>query len=282
MAPQIQQAALKRHLYPLCFNGFAVMYSGVSRTPLWSAEYLTPQRLKQAKTISRQDNFHEENRVPEYYRSRLSDYSRSGYDRGHMAPNGDMASRAQQYDSFSLANMVPQSPRNNQEVWRNLEEATRTLVSKQKRVAYVITGPAFLSDELKQVGQVLVPTHVYKVVYFPELELAGAYFAPNDQSGQVDIMSVKALEEIIGITLFPRMPATIRNKRIMLPLNASQASKSSQSWGAGAGIDDKKKGTGYRQPATQHGGKTTEPAADWMEWIKQQLAEILVALLRSR
>src|SRR5690606_31321413 len=96
--PKITNAALKSKVYSLCFNGFAVAYSGVSRTPLWSAEYLTPQRLKQAKSISRENNFHEEEKVPAAVRSRLSDYSRSGYDRGHMAPNGDMATRAQQYD----------------------------------------------------------------------------------------------------------------------------------------------------------------------------------------
>ena len=231
--PEIEKAALKRASYPLCFNGFAVMYSGVSYTPLWSAEYLTPQRLKQAKTLNRKNDFHEEDRIADRYRSHLSDYARSGYDRGHMSPNGDMATRAQQHDSFSLANMVPQCPKNNQEVWRNLEEATRALVSKQKKDAYIITGPAFIGDRLEQIGKVLVPTHVYKAVYFPKLQLASAYFAPNNQSGQVQVISIGELEQEIGINLFPQMPRTIRNKKMTLPLTAKQSSKSIQSWGTG-------------------------------------------------
>ena len=278
--PQINNTALKKNLYPLCFNGFAVAYSGVSRTPLWSAEYLTPQRLKQAKSISRENNFHEEDNVPERYRSKLSDYSRSGYDRGHMAPNGDMANRAQQLDSFSLANMVPQSPKNNQEVWRNLEEATRTLVTKQKQSAYVVTGPAFLSGELKQVGQVLVPTHVFKAVYFPQLNLAGAYFAPNDQSGQVDVVSIKELEQSIGINLFPTMPAALKAKRVMLPLNAKQASKTAQSWGAGASKVSKNIGM-QGGGSSSHAQKGNDFSGGWIEQIKHQLAEFLIKTLRS-
>ncbi len=283
-APKIANPALKRNVYSLCFNGFAVAYSGVSRTPLWSAEHLTPQRLKQAKSISRENNFHEEEKLPASYRSRLSDYSRSGYDRGHMAPNGDMATRAQQYDSFSLANMVPQSPKNNQEVWRNLEEATRVLVSKQKQSAYIITGPAFLSGELKQVGQVLVPTHVFKAVYFPQLNLGGAYFAPNDQSGQVDVVSIQELEQSIGINLFPNMPAALKAKRTMLPLTASQASKTAQHWGAGNTNSETKlsKNTAVHGGSANHSPKEHDFNADWVAQIKHQLAEFLIKLLRSQ
>ncbi|MFZ6870419.1 DNA/RNA non-specific endonuclease, partial [Klebsiella pneumoniae] len=85
--------------------------------------------------------------------------------RGHMAPNGDMPHKESQSDSFSLSNMVPQAPKNNQEVWRNLEEATRAIVTKQKQDVYVVTGPVFEGKRLKTIGQgVIVPTAVYKAV----------------------------------------------------------------------------------------------------------------------
>lgn len=293
--PEVKKSALKRASYPLCFNGFAVLYSGISYTPLWSAEYLTPQRLKQARTLNRKNDFHEEEQVPERYRSYLSDYAGSGYDRGHMSPNGDMATRAQQQDSFSLANMVPQSPRNNQEVWRNLEEATRALVTKQHMPAYVVTGPAFLKSELKQVGRVLVPTHVYKVVYFPERGIASAYFAPNNESGEVDVVSVQELEETVGINLVPEMPASIKAKRIMLPLNARQASKSIQSWAGRAGSNHST--TGKAADSTTHHGSSnhansnhgsTDKNAEhsWfgamVEMIRQQVMDWLASLLRGK
>ena len=91
------------------------------------------------------------------------------YDRGHMAPNADMPNKAAQFDSFSLANMVPQAPKNNQQVWRELEEATRALVTKQKLDVFVVTGPVFQGKKLKTIGQgVIVPSAVYKAVYMPK------------------------------------------------------------------------------------------------------------------
>ena len=108
------------------------MYSGISKTPLWSAEHLNAERL--SVKIKREDNFHEETRVAQRHRALLSDYRGSGYDRGHMAPNGDMPNKESQSDSFSLSNMVPQAPKNNQEVWRKLEEATRAIATKQNKM----------------------------------------------------------------------------------------------------------------------------------------------------
>lgn len=285
--PKINNTALNRNNFPLCFNGFAVQYSGVSRTPLWSAEYLSPQRIKQAKLLKRQDNFHEESRIPLNYRSMLSDYKRSGYDRGHMAPNGDMATLAQQQDSFSLANMVPQSPNNNQEVWRNLEEATRTLVSRSQKGAYVVTGPAFLSGSLKQVGNVLVPTHVYKAVYFPDANIASAYFAPNDESGDIKVISIAVLEQKIGINVFPGLKNSIKDKPVALPFNAQQANQSMKNWGmneSGKGSKAEKTSSSSHHSSGTHSSQnqSSPPHTNWMEYLKHQLVELLVGMIRSK
>ncbi len=196
------------------------MYSGVSKTPLWVAEYLNPQRL--STKIKREDNFHEESRVAERHRALLSDYRGSGYDRGHMAPNGDMSNSSSQYDSFSLANMVPQAPKNNQQVWRELEEATRAIVTKQKQNVYVVTGPLFTGKKLKTIGRgVIVPTAVYKAVYLPKTGAIGAYYAPNNNSLQIKIVSVCYLEEQLGINLFPQLTEEQKRNTYKLPLTST-------------------------------------------------------------
>ena len=219
--PILNRESLKKDSYALCFNGFNVMYSGVSKTPLWSAEYLTPERL--SIKIKREDNFHEETRVQQAHRALLTDYRGSGYDRGHMAPNGDMSSGGAQYDSFSLVNMVPQSPKNNQEVWRKLEEAVRAIVTKQHRDAYVVTGPVFEGKRLKTIGQgVIVPTAVYKAVYLPKQGISGAYYAPNNDSQQVKVVSICYLEEKLGINLFPQLTEQQKRNIYQLPLTAAQ------------------------------------------------------------
>lgn len=224
--PEFSNKKLSRDTHPLCFNGFAVMYSGVTKTPLWSAEHLTKKRITDAKKISREDNFHEESRLPKSIRATLSDYSKSGFDRGHLAPNGNMADRAQQYDSFSLANIAPQSPRNNRYVWRNIETATRQLTQKYGEV-YSITGVAFLNPKVETLkGRVLVPSHFFKAVYIPKLNQAGVYFAPNDESERIEVISVDELSRKVGIDVLPVLDRPVKSQALALPLDSSAGANS--------------------------------------------------------
>ncbi|MBR7540279.1 DNA/RNA non-specific endonuclease, partial [Mycobacterium tuberculosis] len=71
-------SSLNENTTPLCYTGFMVLYSGVSRTPLWSAEHLTVDRLNKAQQLERVDNFHEDLNLPEDQRARLSDYTGTG------------------------------------------------------------------------------------------------------------------------------------------------------------------------------------------------------------
>lgn len=224
-APVFTKSALAKDTYQFCYKGFANQYSGVSRTGLWSAHHLTPARIQKGKAVKRENNFFEETRIPHKHRALLSSYRSSGYDRGHLSPSADQGTRAQQNDSFSLSNMIPQAPENNQKTWNNLEQAVRTTVTKTKKSAYVITGGMFLGERIRKVGDVLVPSHVYKVVYFPDLNVMGAYVAVNDNSGRVDSTSVAQLEKYAGIEFFPKSNSFIAAKRFKLPLTANQAYK---------------------------------------------------------
>ncbi len=226
--PEFINDKLSNKTQALCMDGFAVMYSGVSRTPLWSAEYLDRARLEQAKQIDREDSFHEESRLPKSMRASLSDYSGSGYDRGHLSPNGDMATRSQQYDSFSLANIAPQSPRNNRYIWRNIESATRYLTQQYGDV-YTVTGVAFTDKKTKQLADnVLVPSHFFKAVYIPAINQAGVYYAPNDESERIDIISVDELADKIGIDVLPVLDTETKAKAFELPLKAGEHSDTSE------------------------------------------------------
>ncbi|MDN3397860.1 DNA/RNA non-specific endonuclease [Psychrobacter sp. APC 3426] len=222
--PEFTNTKLSNNTQALCMDGFAVMYSGVSRTPLWSAEYLDRKRLRQAKEIDREDSFHEESRLPKSARASLSDYSGSGYDRGHLAPNANMATRSQQYDSFSLANIAPQSPRNNRYIWRNIESATRYLTQQYGEV-YTITGVAFTGKKTKQLAKrVLVPSHFFKAVYIPATNQAGVYYAPNDESERIDVISLDELTAEIGIDVLPVLDSQTKSQAFDLPLKAGDSS----------------------------------------------------------
>lgn len=221
--PEFINTKLDKKTQALCMDGFAVMYSGVSRTPLWSAEHLDRRRLQQAKTIDREDSFHEESRLPKSMRASLSDYSGSGYDRGHLAPNANMATRSQQYDSFSLANIAPQSPRNNRYIWRNIESATRYLTQQYGEV-YTITGVAFTGKKTKQLAErVLVPSHFFKAVYIPATNQAGVYYAPNDESERIEVISLDELTAKVGIDVLPVLDRQTKAQAFALPLKAGES-----------------------------------------------------------
>ena len=108
-APDILNVKLLPKSKELCYSGFAVMHSGISRTPLWSAEHLSKERLRHKS--KRTNDFHPDDQLSSDERAELADYARSGYDRGHMAPAADMSNKQSQHECFTLANMVPQNSR---------------------------------------------------------------------------------------------------------------------------------------------------------------------------
>jgi endonuclease G len=206
----------------LCYGVFGVMHSGLTRTPLWSAEHLTAGNLAAAQNLSRENSFHAERKLPEDQRAELADYARSGFDRGHMAPNGDMPDRRSQQESFTLANMVPQDGENNRHVWAGIEAVVRKMAQREGDL-YVLTGPAFVGARLGRIGNVLVPSHLYKLVYSPRQNAGAAYFIENRADAEYQIISIAQLEERIGIDLLPSLSA--RQKETLLRLPGIRAGK---------------------------------------------------------
>ena len=213
--PEIGNPKMRAATTELCYDVFGVMHSALTRTPLWSAEHLTAGNIAAARELSREDSFHAEQRLPPGSRAELDDYARSGYDRGHMAPNGDMPDRRAQHDSFTLANMVPQDAENNRHLWAGIEAVVRKLAQKEGDL-YVITGPAFIGRDLRKVGNVLVPTHLYKLVYSPRQQAGAAFYVENRAGAEYETLSVAELESRIGIDLLPSLSA--QRKRELLPL----------------------------------------------------------------
>ena len=216
VAPTITNPKLPARTQEVCFEAFAVLHSGISRTPLYSAEHLTRANLVAAKTLSRKDSFHAESALPTQDRAELRDYARSGYDRGHMAPNADFATRSAQAESFSLANMVPQIHANNAGVWAGIEKSARQLALNEGEV-YVVSGPAFIGNDIQRIGNVLVPTHLWKVLYSPAQQRAGAYVITNDDTRDYSSISVSDLEKMIGVSALPGLSQKIRDSGMALP-----------------------------------------------------------------
>lgn len=203
-APEIANPKLAQKVREICYSEFGVFHSGVTATPLWSAQHLTAAAVRQAKKVDREDVFHAEGALPPSERAELSHYRRSGYDRGHMAPAADMATKRAQDEGFSLANMVPQIPDLNRGSWADLEEVVRSAALKKGEV-FVVTGPIFAGAKLKTIGgRVVVPTQTYKVVYVPSDNVVYAWTGDN-ATGKVARASVEAVERAAGVKVFPAL-----------------------------------------------------------------------------
>ncbi len=187
----------------LCFEAFAILHSGTSRTPIYFAERLNRAILE--KDIERGDRFYEEARLPRSERATLDDYKGSGFDRGHMAPAADMGTDEAMAQSFSLANIVPQAPINNRETWAKIEEDTRKYVMRAAGDVYVITGPVYEANTATiGAGKVWVPQHLFKLVYDPSSRRAWVHWLDNTDEARVGKpISYKELVQQTGIDFLP-------------------------------------------------------------------------------
>jgi endonuclease G len=215
-APDLINPRLAAGTRVLCFTEFAVLHSALTRTPLYSAEHLTAEQIEAARNTPRESEFHAEPRLPPDERAELADYARSGFDRGHMAPSGDMPDPGSQQESFTLANMVPQAPRLNRGLWEGIESAVRTLAERRGEL-YVVTGPIFKGGQLATVGHVVVPTYVFKAVLDPRRRAAAAYVTENVDDATWTPVSMAQLADLTGIDVFPSLPPRARNAMMRLP-----------------------------------------------------------------
>jgi endonuclease G, mitochondrial len=139
------------------------------------------------------------------------DYAKSGYDRGHLAPAGDMAwSEKSMIESFYYSNMSPQLPGFNRGIWKRLEELVRDWAIENESI-YVVTGP-ILKKDLPTIGadKVSVPERYYKVILdYKEPSLkAIAFVLPNESSQESltkYVVSIDSVEILTGIDFFPKL-----------------------------------------------------------------------------
>ena len=124
------------------------------------------------------------------------DYSKSGYDRGHMAPNSGMASQyghMAQLETFLMSNICPQRPNLNQGIWKFLEQKVALELSQvDKKNAgtndiYVLTGPIFENGKEDKIdNDIVIPTAFYKIILvhkgYSQAYKAISFIFPNEMS----------------------------------------------------------------------------------------------------
>ena len=194
-------------------EGFSIGYSRQYRQPLW-VQYRLEAREVAADAgtgvVSGQTiRFHKDPVVPGA--PSPDDYTHSGYDRGHMAPAGDMQwSAAALAASYAMTNVCPQHPHCNRRTLRRLEELIRSWARNEKEL-YVISGPVFRENPITiGNGTIPVPEAFYKIVYdvTPPQKMI-AFLIPNRETKQplcALMVTVREVEKVTGYDFFNFLP----------------------------------------------------------------------------
>lgn len=196
-------------------HGFTLSYSEQHEQPLWVAYELDALKVK--GTIKRSNKFKPDPSVSTGS-AILSDYKGSGYDRGHLAPAGDMKwSKQAMDDSFYMSNISPQVPRFNRGIWKKLESLVRKWAVENKKI-YIATGPIFSGGE-DSIGKnnVTIPRAYYKVVldYTEPTFKAIGFILPNQKSKEhlsTFVYTIDKVESILGVDFFHNLDDEIEAK----------------------------------------------------------------------
>ena len=198
--------------------GYTVSYNPRWYIPNWVAYELTATEVD--GTEERGKHFRPDPDV-KGYAVVTSDYSNSGYDRGHLAPAADMKWSAQAMEeSFYMTNICPQSHNLNSGDWKRLEEFVRAMAHEYQHI-YICTGP-IVADSTQTIGSahpIVVPTAFYKVILREkQSSWTGIGFVmknrPRDGKWSLShyAQSIEQVEEQTGIDFFVNLPDSIEKQ----------------------------------------------------------------------
>ncbi len=147
----------------LANTGYVVGYSDLLGNPLWAAYRL--RDLDWREPAARPEQFRADARTTA--RIEPGDYTRSGYDRGHLAPNYAIATRygrEAQEDTFLMSNIAPQKHALNAGPWKALEQRIATNYPARFGEIWVVAGPVFAASPIKLKRRVAVPEAFFMIV----------------------------------------------------------------------------------------------------------------------
>jgi endonuclease G, mitochondrial len=123
-------------------------------------------------TAERTNNFRADDSLPSgFVKAISSDYTDSGFDRGHLCPSDDRdGSQDDNNVTFLMTNIIPQAPNNNRGLWEDLESYCRKVAEAGNELyitagVYGIGGSGSNGGRTKTLdGKITVPESVWKVI----------------------------------------------------------------------------------------------------------------------
>ena len=189
---------------------YTLNYSEPFEQASWVAYLLTREHV--AKKVAKRTNKFIPDPMVSTGSANNNDYSKSGYDRGHLSPAAENAwSSTAMQESFYYSNMTPQVPAFNRGIWNRLEEKVREWATEYDSL-YIATG-GVLTSNLPTIGvnKVSVPKYFYKVVlrYSKGNAKGIGFIIPNEGSTaplRDYVVTIDSVEAMTGIDFYPLLP----------------------------------------------------------------------------
>ncbi len=196
------------------YEGFTVNFNPDNKTPNYVAWILQGSETEGA--VGRSNNFWTDTDLAGCPETR--DYSRSGYDRGHMCPAGEQKwSEDAMHNSFVMANICPQKHELNTGAWKTLEDKER-IWAKRDSAIVIVAGPIYDTSDKETIGKnkVRVPSAFFKVLLAPYAQPMRAigFVYPNMKcEGNMAsyAVSVDNVEAMTAFDFFASLPDTLEN-----------------------------------------------------------------------
>ena len=146
---------------PLCQQAYLVGYDAPAKLPKFVTYELLP--ANSLGCVARTNAFAANQFVPNG--AVPADYAGTGYDKGHMSPDGDLSWDVQvEFESFLMTNMSPQAGSLNRGIWKLLETSVRGWAVQRNQSFSIVSGGLYGPGD-KVIGKgVMVPHGFYKIV----------------------------------------------------------------------------------------------------------------------
>lgn len=196
------------------YTGFRVAFDAANHTPRWVSWELLGSETD--GDISRSSKFWQDSEINGC--PNTTDYTGSGFDRGHMCPAADQKwSSDAMHDCFSLANIAPQDHKLNTGAWKTLETKERSWAQRDSALI-IVAGPIYSSSNPKQIGKIgiKVPDAYFKIIAAPYLESPRgiAFVYPNMTApGNMEnyVMTIREVEKLTGLDFLHDLPDDIES-----------------------------------------------------------------------
>lgn len=177
--------------YLLVNQYYALSYNRQKGIPNWSAWRISKNSIGDFPRPN-PDPFRPDPRLPNgWNRVTPSDYTGSGFDRGHLTPSADRsASLEGMSETFLMTNMTPQTGDLNRGPWQKFEGYLRTLVTRGSDV-YIYSGVYGEKGKIKK--KVSIPTNDWKIAVAVPAGSPPSAIDENTRVIAVDMPNVKGI-----------------------------------------------------------------------------------------